>query len=187
MAQQTAPRLSAEVGLLLSEVGTSTVETLIKTNILTSNTKARKQHRMIIHGFEAEEPLALYAWVDAGSQNRHDGGSTQGIFVGMGPAALQEGELGSVSPIAWHSSKIDRACRSPGAAEAQAAVNGEDALFFARYQWSELEYGNVDPRNAIKTVLQTGGCLVTDSRNVYDKLKEEVLVIKGPRSEPRSN
>ena len=179
VAQQTAPHLSAEVSLLLSEVGKSTVETIIKTNILLSHTKARKGHQMLIHKFSFQEELSMYVWVDAGSQNRPDGGSTQGIFVGIGPAALQAGELGKISPIAWHSSKIDRACRSPGAAEAQAAVNGEDCLFFARYQWSELEHGEVDPRDAVRTVRQTEGCLVTDSRNVYDKLREEVLVIKG--------
>ena len=81
--------------------------------------------------------------------------------------------------MAWHSSRIDRTCRSPGTAEAQAAVNGEDALFFARYQWSELEYGNVDPRDAVSSVNKITGCLVTDSRNVFDKLKTEVIVIKG--------
>ena len=179
VAQQTAPHLSAEVSLLLSEVGRSTVDTIIKTNILLSHTKARKEHQMLIHKCSSQEALSMYVWVDAGSQNRPDGGSTQGIFVGIGPAALQEGELGKISPVAWHSSKIDRACRSPGAAEAQAAVNGEDCLFFARYQWSELEHGGVDPRDAVRTVKQTDGCLVTDSKNVYDKLREEVLVIKG--------
>ena len=179
LAQQTAPHLSAEVGLLLSEVGTSTVETIIRANTLLSKARELKGHRMIIHAFEPEEDLALYAWVDAGSQNRPDGGSTQGIVVGIGPVALQEGELGKVSLMAWHSSKIDRACRSPGAAEAQAAVNGEDCLFYARYQWGELEQGQVDPRNAVETVKRIPGCLVTDSRNVFDKLKEEVLVIKG--------
>ena len=179
MAQQTAPHISAEVSLLLSEVSSSTVETIIKTNILLSHTKARKGHQMLIHTFSSQEELSLYAWVDAGSQNRPDGGSTQGIFVGIGPAALQAGELGKISPVAWHSSKIDRACRSPGAAEAQAAVNGEDCLFFARYQWSELEIGDVDPRDAVRKVKQTDGCLITDSRNVYDKLREEVLAIKG--------
>ena len=179
LVQQTAPHVSADVGLLLSEVGSSTVDTVVRSNILLSHVKARRTHKMVIHGYEPRTPLGLYAWVDAGSQNRVNGGSTQGIFVGIGPMSLQEGELGQISPISWHSSKIDRACRSPGAAEAQAAVNGEDCLFFARYQWSEIEKGNVDPRDAVASVKKTPGCLITDSRNVYDKLREEVLTIKG--------
>ena len=64
-------------------------------------------------------------------------------------------------------------------AEAQAAVNGEDSLYYARYQWSELEFGDVDPRAAQEVVPRVPGCLITDSRNVYDKLNTEVLIVKG--------
>ena len=54
-----------------------------------------------------------------------------------------------------------------------------EKIHFARYHWCELEYGNVDPKNAVATVQKITGCFVTDSRNVYDKLNTEVLVIKG--------
>ena len=47
-AQQVAPHFSAEVGLLLSEVNTSTVSTLLQTNQLVSSVKARKCHEMIM-------------------------------------------------------------------------------------------------------------------------------------------
>ena len=179
MAQQSSPHISASVSLLLSEVSTSTVDTVIRTNCLASQVKKRKDHIMLIHSYQPEEPLALYAWVDAASANRPDGGSTQGIFIGIGPQDILQGAVGRVTPISWHSSKVDRVCRSPGAAEAQAAVNGEDSLYFARYQWSELEYGNIDPRDAQGAVRKVPGCLITDSRNVYDKLNTEMLTVKG--------
>ena len=121
----------------------------------------------------------MYAWVDAASANRPDGGSTQGIFIGIGPQDMMQGSVGRVTPVAWHSSKVDRVCRSPGAAEAQAACNGEDSLYYTRYHWSELEYGGLNPRDAEGAVRRTKGCLITDSRNVYDKLNTEVLVVKG--------
>ena len=184
-AQQVAPHVSAEVSLLLSEVTESTVNTVIKANQLAYRTKTQKDHKMLIHSFGTEEPLGLYAWVDAGSQNRRDGGSTQGIFIGLGPQGMIQGDIGKVSPISWHSTKIDRACRSPGAAETQAAVNGEDALYFARFQWSEILYGITDVRRPHDVVAKVPGCVVTDSRNVYDKLETEVLSIKG--AEKRSN
>ncbi|CAE7660472.1 RE1, partial [Symbiodinium sp. CCMP2456] len=184
-AQQVAPHLSAEVSLLLSEISESNVNTIIKANLLAYHAKARQDHRMLIHQFSSEETMVLFGWVDAASQNRREGGSTQGIFIGMGSAGMLHGELGRVTPIAWHSNKIDRACRSPGAAEAQAAVNGEDALYFARYQWSELCFGSINLRHPDETVAKVTGCLVTDSRNVYDKLSTEVLVIKG--AEKRTN
>ncbi|CAE7937367.1 rps4x [Symbiodinium sp. KB8] len=179
LAQQTSPHLSAEISLLLSEVATSQVLTIIKTNQLVQNVRQRKEHQMLIHAFPEDQELAMFAWVDAGNTNRPDGSSTQGIFVGLGPKAMLRGAIGKVSPMAWHSSKVDRVCRSPGAAEALSAVNGEDALFFARYQWSELEHGISDVRKPREVAKRVIGCLVTDSRNVYDKLHTEVMVVKG--------
>ena len=184
-AQQVAPHVSAEVSLLLSEVTESTVQTIINANVLAYNTKAQKGHRMLIHKFAEDEALSFYGWVDAASQNRRDGGSTQGILIGVGPSNMLHGELGRITPIAWHSNRIDRSCRSPGASEAQAAINGEDALYFARYQWSELCYGRPHVRHPDMAVSKVQGCLITDSRNVYDKLITEVLVIKG--AEKRTN
>ena len=98
---------------------------------------------------------------------------------------LQKGEINCVSPMAWHSRKIDRACRSPGSAETQAAVNGEDALYYLRFQWSELTYGSVDVSDPDSCVKRVPGCLISDSRNVVDKVTTEVLTIKG--AEKRSN
>ncbi|OLP94836.1 Copia protein [Symbiodinium microadriaticum] len=184
-SQQTAPHLSAEVSLLLSEVGTSKVGTILRANTLLSYTKARRKHKMLIHKFGPQEQVMLFAWVDAASQNRCNGGSTQGIFVGFGTKALLEGELGRVTPVSWHSTKVDRACRSPGAAETLAATNGEDALYFARYQWSEILFGEVDVRRPNRVVAAVDGCVITDSRNVYDKFQNEVIVIKG--AEKRSD
>ena len=184
-AQQVAPHLSAEVSLLLSETSEGTVATIKKANQLLHQAQLRHDHTMKIHAFPKNVDLAVYAWVDAASQNRVKGGSTQGILVGIAPTSLAKGDITEVSPICWQSSKIDRACRSPGAAEVQAATNGDDTLYYARYQWSEMLYGEVNVRDPEATVRQTPGYLITDSRNVYDKLNTEVLVIKG--AEKRAN
>ena len=183
-AQQTAPHLSADVSLMLSEVGQSTVNTIVKANQLLSVERNKKGHRLLIQRCDTSD-MQLVAWVDAASQNRLDGSSTQGIFIGAASRKLIQGEIAPVSPISWHSTRIERKCRSPGAAETQAAVNGEDALFYARFQWSEMVYGLPNLREPSETVRHTGGYLVTDSRNVFDKLRTEMLVIKG--AEKRAN
>ncbi|OLQ15715.1 Ankyrin-2 [Symbiodinium microadriaticum] len=163
----------------VKKVSRSSVETIVKANMLLAMAKSKKDHIMKIHSFKKEDTLTMVAWVDAAQGNRADGGSTQGIFLGVSTTDLLEGKIAGVSPLAWTSQKIDRACRSPGASEAQAAVNGEDALYAARFQWSELLYGKPDLHHPDDLVKLTGGCVVTDSRNVYDKLETEVLVIKG--------
>ncbi|CAE7701788.1 RE1 [Symbiodinium sp. CCMP2592] len=180
-----APHFSAEVSLLLSETTEGTVQTVKKANSLLRQAHLRQDHKMLIHGFTPDTPLGIYAWVDAANQNRVKGGSTQGIFIGFAPLALAAGEVTEISPVSWHSSHLDRTCRSPGSAEVQAAVNGEDSLYFARYQWSEMLHGEVDVRQPNDAVSRVPGYLITDSRNVYDKLTTEVLVIKG--AEKKSN
>ena len=133
--------------------------------------------------FIPKEELAAFVWVDAGSQNRPDGFSTQGIVVGVASKDLLEGMVKPVSMVVWHSQKIERKCRSPGAAEAIAAVNGEDALFYVRFQLAEMLGSTVDVRAINQTLNEISGCLVTDSRNVYDKLETETFNIRGAEKE----
>ena len=177
-AQQVAPHFSAEVGVLLSEVNRSTIHTLYKANRLMDKVKSMKDHKMMIHAIPVDE-LAMFVWVDAGSQNRPDGSSAQGIVMGVSSHGLSHGECMPVSFVAWHSQKIERKCRSPGAAEALAAVNGEDVLYYGRFQLAEMLGHEVDVRSINATVNQIAGSLVTDSRNVYDKLDTETLNIRG--------
>ena len=184
-SQQVGPHVSAEVSLLLSQVTKSSVKTVLQANLLLAHARSRKEHCLKIHAFNPAENLMLYAWVDAANQNRCDGGSTQGIFIGMASEGMLQGELGAVSAISWHSSKIDRACRSPGSSEAQAAVNGEDLLYYARLQWGEILHGFPNVRAPDEVASSVKGCLVTDSRNVFDKLQTEVLSFRG--AEKRTN
>ena len=178
-AQQVAPHFSAEVGLLLSEVSESTVDTLLRTNKLVYAARVRKNHTMIIHAFPKDIEVGLFMWADAAGQNRRDGSSTQGLFLGLGPTSLLDGEIGKVTPIAWHANKIDRVVRSPGAAEATAAVNGEDVLYHARFQWGEIMGPHTNVFDCDSVVNRVVGVLISDSRNVYDKLQTEEIATKG--------
>jgi len=178
-AQQVAPHISAEVGLLLSEISQSVVETIIKTNKLLERSRLQKDHKLIVHAFDPQEQLGLFAWVDAAGQNRRDGSSTQGIFIAMSSMNLLQGSVEKITPIAWHASKIDRVVRSPGAAEAAAMVNGEDLLFHARYQLGEFLETQPNVFDVDSTVNRIPGTLISDSRNVYDKLLTEELSVKG--------
>ena len=177
-AQQVAPHFSAEVGLLLSEINRSTVETLNRSNQLLHQVKNMRSHRLKVHSIPLEN-LGLFAWCDAAKQNRCDGSSTAGIVIGASSLNLLQGSVESVSLLAWHSSKITRICRSPGSSEAIAAVNAEDLLYFVRFQFQEMLGSKVNVRNINEVVNQVAGCVITDSRNVYDKLSTEVLCMRG--------
>ena len=182
-AQQVAPHFSAEVGMLLSEVANGTVDTIIRTNKLVYAAKNRKNHRMVIHHFPETVEVGLFVWADAAGQNRKDGSSTQGLFLGLAPVTLLEGKMEKVTPIGWHATKIDRVVRSPGAAEAASVVNGEDLLYHARHH--EITIQSTDVFNINDTVNKVAGTVISDSRNVYDKLQTEEFSTQG--AERRTN
>ena len=133
-AQQTCPHVAAAVSLLLSQVTTSTVQTMLEVNKLVYQVKSHKDHKMIIHGGIPLERTLVAGWADAACQNRKDGKSTQGLFVGLTSMTLLSGELCKVTPVFWASSKIQRQCRSPGASESLAAIDCEDVLYAVRLQ-----------------------------------------------------
>ena len=177
-AQQVAPHFSSEVGLLLSEINHSQVDTLFRANKLLEQVKNMRSHRLKIHRIDLKN-VGLFAWCDAAAQNRWDGSSTAGIVIGASDLGLLKGQVEKVTLLAWHSSKITRVCRSPGASEAIAAVNAEDLLYFVRFQFQEMLGSKVDVRVLDDVVNLMPGCVITDSRNVYDKLSTEVLCMRG--------
>ena len=179
-AQQTCPHLSAAVGLLLSQVTRSVVRNLVEVNKLIYQTRSDKHHKLVIHGGLDLRRALIVGWADASSQNRVDGKSTQWMFVGLTDQALLDGAMCKVTPIAWHSAKISRQCRSPGAAESLAAIDCEDLLYAVRLQFFELTGGTVLVRQTGKQVKTVNAVLVTDSTNVYDRLQNTVYVPKGP-------
>ena len=176
---QVGYRFSAYVSLYLSEVSRSTVQTLLDVNSLFHKMKSVSKEPMRIFPFDVSEQPEIFCWTDASSQNRHDGSSTKGIFIGMSGKRLEMGEVDRVSPWFWQSGKIDRVCRSPGSAEARAMVDGEDILYLLRFQWSEI-MGHMPDLHDIDThVAKVGGVMITDSRNAYDHLDKPYITPKG--------
>ena len=181
-AQQTSPHMSAAVSLFLSQIRDSTVHTMIDVNKMIYKLKCHRKHCLLIHGGLSVDDMLVAGWADAAAQNRPDGKSTQGIFVGLTSKRLLQGEMCAVSPMVWQSSKIERQCRSPGAAESLAAINCEDSMYAVRLQLFELLGNEVNVRKTEAQVAQIDGVLVTDSTNVYDRMQSEVYVPKGPEN-----
>ncbi len=183
-AGQLAMDLSAPTGLLLSKVNCGTVVDLIETNKVLRKAKQKKNVTMKIHKLPHQEILVA-TWADAAHANRPDGSSTKGVLIGCASSKLLDGSLEVVNPIFWHSAKISRTCRSSAAAETSSAVDGEDQMYSIRFQLSEFKgvIGNLWKSN--DTVKETPGVLVSDSKNLYDRLSQTVLTLKG--AEKRSD
>ena len=177
-ANQVAPQWSAAVGMLLSKSNKGTVQEIIDTNKLLRRAKLGQHQKLRIHGFGDEKPV-LAAWADAADSHRPDGGSTKGIFIGWTQPTLLKGDLSQISPIFWQSAKIQRTCRSSGAAETHAAVDAEDELFSLRFQTFEFLGGQVSVWKCNDAVMAVDGVLISASTNLYDRLHQTVLTLKG--------
>ncbi|CAE7268352.1 unnamed protein product [Symbiodinium pilosum] len=153
----------------------STVETMMEVNALLHKIKDAARDPMIIRPLGSPEEVTLVAWTDASNQNRRNGDSTAGIFIGAAHKRISEGYMCDVNPMFWSSSKIGRVCRSPGSAEARAAIDGEDVLYLLRYQWGELLGRRPNLKDPDTCVKQTPGILVTDSRNVFDRMQQPYI------------
>eukprot|EP00439_Symbiodinium_sp_Y106_P012956 s1465_g1.t2 len=141
-ATQVAPQWCAPVGMLLSRISKGTIQEIVDTNKLLRRAKLSQHHKMRIHGFPREETL-LAAWADAADGHRPDGSSTKGVFIGWTTSQLLKGDLVAISPMFWQSAKIQRTCKSSGAAETRAAADTEDELYALRFQAFEFQGGQV--------------------------------------------
>lgn len=181
---QLAMDSCAPVGLLLSQVSLSTVEDLVEVNKVLRRAKARGKQKIFIHPIPPEE-LIVATWVDAAHANRPDGGSTKGVMIGCSSRSLLSGHLDVVSPAYWTSAKITRVCRSSASAETRAAVDGDDQMFAIRFQLAEFLGHPPDIRNLDEYVSLIPGVLISDAKNLYDRLSQTMLTLRG--AEKRSN
>lgn len=177
---QTCFLYSADVNFLITSIPVATVNELLKTNKLVRDIKKTRDTKYKIHAFLPDEELELACWTDAGWANRPNGtDSTEGIFVGMTSTKLRQGYEEKVTPIHWKSSKIERICRSPGCAETAAGLDGEDELSYLRIFWNEMKGHEVELREVDVSTLRTAGLLISDSRNVFDRITRATPTVKG--------
>ena len=170
---------SVDVNFLITTIPVSTVEEIHQTNKLVRAVKKWRDLKLKIHAFPSHLPLEMTCWSDAAWANRPNGkDSAEGIFIGMSSQRLREGHEEDVTPTHWRSGKIDRVCKSPAATETIAASDGEDDLLFLQNLWSEMCGFEIDPQHPNIGAKQTPGHLVTDAKNLLDKLYSPVLTVK---------
>ena len=171
---------SLDVNFLITSIPKSTVGDILKANQVARAMKKWRDLKFRIHSFPSHEEVELTCWTDAAWANRPNGSdSTEGIFVGASTRKLQMGQESDVTPIHWKSGKIERIYRSPAAAETLAAIDGDDDLIYLRVLWSEMNGHPLDARDPSSCAKWTKGHLVTNAKNLCDKLHAPILTVKG--------
>mgnify|MGYP000609816848 CR=1 FL=1 len=157
-----------------------TVEGILHANKVIREVKKLKDVAYRIHNFPEHEELELFCWADAAWANRPNGtDSTEGIFVGMSTSRLRHGFEENVSPIQWRSGKIERTCRAPACAEVMGCLDGEDELTFLRLLRTEMQGYTINTSKIDESIQYTKGMLITDARNLFDKLIRPTASVKG--------
>ena len=183
---QTCFIYAVDVNFLVSSIPVATVQEIIATNKLVKDIKKTREMVYKVHSFPENEEIVLACWSDAAWANRPNGkDSTAGIFVGTTTERIQDGVEVGVTAVHWRSSKIERTCRSPACAETLAALDGEDELTYLRILWNELNGKIINPRYVDEAASHVKGLLMTDARNLYDKLHRATPTVKG--AEKRSS
>jgi hypothetical protein len=178
-ATQIRPQYSAELGLPQSKTTTATVADLIQLIKLISKVKEEGSMKIRIHAFPPGDKLVLVMWGDAAFANRCSGESTEGRILGCATQSFLEGNESAVSLISWRSAKLDRVSRSPPGAEVQAIVNAEDELTGARFALAELLGQTIDISCPWKTVAQVPGLVMTDSKDLFDRMRCAETLMRG--------
>ena len=156
-ATQSSPQFLADTSLLLSEINRGSVATMYKVNNKLvremKRTAGQKLRFPSWPGVPLEE-LAVITWADASNHNRPDKSSTVGIFTGIAPKSIMNGEAMPVALIQWKSGKIPRQCLGSNGAEVQTITIGEDQSYMVRGLLYEM-VGNKLERKEIHNQVAT--------------------------------
>ena len=177
---QTCFLYSVDVNFMITKIPTSTIEDILQTNKIVRDVKKLQNQKYLVHAFPEADSLEMIAWTDAAWANRPNNvDSTEGIFIGLTDQKLRQGLQSRVTPIHWRSGKIERVCRSPATAETMASLDGEDDLTYLRFLWAEMQGFAVKPRQLDKGAKLVKAMMVTDAKNLYDKLNRATVSVKG--------
>ncbi|CAE7712174.1 unnamed protein product [Symbiodinium sp. CCMP2592] len=181
---QTSPQFSAEAGLLLSEVGQATVDTLVRANRLVGEARRTAEQTLVFHAFGRPwKDLVAIVWADAAQNNRPKKGSTVGIVGALAPREILQGEKTPLNVVSWRSTKAPRESLGSNGSEVQAITVGEDLVYLIRAMW--MEFNGVAPqRGKLNQLIRehTTGALVMDSRGIFDAMTRNTSALHGLRS-----
>ena len=181
-ATQSAPQFLADTSLLLSEINKGTVNTLYKTNKLVREMKRTAGQSLLFPSWGiAMEDIAVITWADASNHNRPDRSSTVGIITGAAPRQFLSGEECQVAILQWKSGKTPRQCLGSNGAEVQSITIGEDMNFSIRGLIYEISGRRLLRERLHEQISTVPGCLVMDSRGIYDAMTRNMSPLHGLR------
>ena len=152
-AVNTRPDLGSRLGWLQSRINQAKVSTLIEANKILHEAKQHADVAIKIQPISLTD-LRFVAFSDASfaSEKCHD--SHQGMIIMAADRKIGENKRSPVSPIVWHSKKIQKVAVSTLSAEAMALAGAVDILSWVRLYWAWMCDHRCDWKHADETLLR---------------------------------
>lgn len=131
------PDLGSRLGWLQGQINKAKVSTLCEANRVLHEAKAHAEVTIKIQPIPQDD-IRYVAFSDASfaSEKCHD--SHQGMIIAAAHKRIGENRSSPISPIVWHSRKIQRVAVSTLSAEAMALAGAVDTLSWVRLYWAWL-------------------------------------------------
>ena len=162
-AQQMSPQFAVDVSLLLCAAAHPVVQDLLDANKLVPDMRRRAAQSLHFHSFNETpwQQLFFGAWADASDRPRLDGSRTAGYVKTLAQEKLfRQGQEDDVSVMAWRSFKLLRKIAGSNNGETQALAFADEALWLARFAWSEMHGASILRWHLNETVRRVGGSSV---------------------------
>ncbi len=152
-AINTRPDLCSRLGWLQSQINKAKVETLLEANRTLHEAKAHSEVTVKIKHIPIDD-LRFVAFSDASFASERNPDSHQGMIIMACHSKIGSNQASPISPMIWHSKKIQKVAVSTLSAEAMALAGAVDSLSWIRLYWAWLTDTRCEWQQADRTLLK---------------------------------
>lgn len=152
-AINTRPDLCSRLGWLQSQINKAKVSTLLEANRTLHEAKTYSDVTIKIKHIPIED-LRFVAFSDASFASEKNPDSHQGMIIMACHSKIGDNQASPISPMIWHSKKIQKVAVSTLSAEAMALAGAVDSLSWIRLYWAWLTDIRCEWQKADRTLLK---------------------------------
>jgi len=152
-AVNTRPDLCSRLSWLQSEINRAKVSTLIEANRILHEARIHAGVQIAVKAIPIND-VRFVAFSDASFASQKTTSSHQGMVIMACHQQIGQNKRSDVSPIVWHSRKIQKVAVSTLSAEAMSLAGAVDVLSWIRLYWGWLQDATLPWKQADQTLLK---------------------------------
>ena len=152
-AINSRPDLGSRLSWLQSSINKAVVGTLLEANKVLHEAKLFADTFIKVQAIPVKD-IRFVAFSDASFASAKNPDSHQGMIIMAAHKDIGENKSSPISPLVWHSKKIQRVAVSTLSAEAMALAGSVDILSWVRLYWSWINDINTRWKDTDQTLLQ---------------------------------